>query len=118
MLSKQHRLTNSRDIERVARRGGSFFTKILGIKHLPNRLAVSRFAVVVGLKVHKKATKRNRSKRQIREALRKHLREVRPGFDVLVLARPEILEKKFQEIGATLLYALEGAGLLGKQGRS
>lgn len=111
MLPKQHRLTKSKDIEGVARRGGSFFTKILGIKYLPNRRTASRFVVVVGLKVHKKATKRNRSKRQIREVLRKHLGEIRSGFDVLVLVRPEILEKSFQEIEKALLYALDGVGL-------
>ncbi len=112
MLPRPYRLTKSKDIELVARRGRSFFTKILGIKYLPNRFTVTRFAIVVGLKVHKKAVKRNRPKRQLREALRKHLAEIRPGHDVLVLARPEILEKKFKEIEGALLCACKGAGLL------
>ena len=112
MLSKEFRLNKNIDIERTANRGRSFFARTLGIKYSPNRLQASRFTVVVGLKVHKKSSKRNRPKRQLREILRKHLSEIKKGFDVVIVARKEILDKKFQEIEKDLLYCFQKTQLL------
>lgn len=73
------------------------------MKMRENGLPHSRFGVVVGLKVHKKATKRNLVKRRVREVLRKHLKSIVPGRDVMIMANPKALEADFKDIEAQLL---------------
>ena len=53
---------------------------------LPNRGNVSRFAFIVSASVDKRATKRNRIKRVMREAVRGLLPRV-GHYDVVLLAR-------------------------------
>lgn len=112
MLKKEFRLRKSKEIERAAKGGRSIFVKDLGIKYLINNLPVSRFAVVVSLKVHKKATKRNKVKRQIREIVRLNLPKIKRGFDLLIIAKPLIVGKKYQEIEEEILEVLRRNNLL------
>ena len=77
-----------------------------------NHLPHSRFGVVVGLKVHKKAVKRNLVKRRIREILRKHLPEIKPGYDVMVLTQPKSVETEYAEMETQVLSCLKKLSLL------
>lgn len=74
-------------------------------------MATSRLAVVVGLKVSKKAVDRNRLKRQIRAILSKKLKTLRPGFDVLFLGRAKALGKGQAEIELHIDQVLKKAKL-------
>ncbi|MEA3272668.1 MAG: ribonuclease P protein component [Patescibacteria group bacterium] len=112
MLSKLHRLSKSKEIEKVYKNGKSFFSKTLGIKVLKNNLEHSRFAVVVGLKVSKKATKRNRVKRQLREILRLNLKKMKSGFDVMVITLPGVIDKKYDELEKELFSNFKKLDLL------
>ena len=77
------------------------------MKMRENGLPHSRFGVVVGLKVHKKATKRNLLKRRVREVLRKHLKSIVPGRDVMIMANPKALEADFTDLEAQVLSCLK-----------
>jgi len=112
MLKKEFRLRKSIEIERVAKCGRSIFLRNLGIKYLPNSLALSRFAIAVGLKIHKKAAKRNKVKRQIREIIRLNLDKIKPGFDVLVVPKPSVIDNSYREIEGEILELLKKASLL------
>ena len=72
-----------------------------------NALPHSRFGVVVGLKVHKRAVKRNLLRRRLREILRKHLKEIKPGYDVMVLTQPRALEADYAELETQVLSCLK-----------
>ncbi|OGL72880.1 ribonuclease P protein component [Candidatus Uhrbacteria bacterium RIFCSPHIGHO2_02_FULL_57_19] len=112
MLTRPHRLTATKDIEKVWKRGHYFSTPVFGLKILRTGAPVSRFAVVAGLQVHKRAVKRNLAKRRIREALRKHIMSIAPGFDSVITARAPIVGKSYAEIEETLVWALHKVGLL------
>lgn len=112
MLPRHQRLTASKDIEAVRKLGKSFSTPIFGLRVVRTGGPTTRFAVVAGLQVHKSAVKRNRPKRQVREALRKHAGRIPPGFDVVLSLRSGILGKQFSEIESTLLWALGKIGLI------
>jgi len=71
-----------------------------------NGLPHSRFGVVVGLKVHKKAVKRNLIRRRIREILRKHLAEIAPGKDVMIMVNSKALDADYAELEAQTLSCL------------
>lgn len=113
MLPSANRLTKKRDIERVFQKGRSTYVGGLGLRAAPNDLAPSRFTVVVSLKVSKKATKRNRLKRRLREIIRRELLpKVKGGHDGLMLTKKELLELSFDELKKLTIELFKKAGLM------
>jgi ribonuclease P protein component len=76
-----------------------------------------RIGVIGGSRVGN-AVQRNRAKRQIRACLDQALPQLRPGWDLLILARRPITQGKYSEIQAALHSLFQKAGLLveGRQG--
>lgn len=107
MLPKINRLTKSTEIQKILREGRGIkrSSLLLKIRELPT-LSPPRFAVVVGRKVSKKATIRNRIKRQIREALRHELGNIK-GVSCVVMALPGSAILGFRDIREALRLALK-----------
>ena len=105
MLSKKNRLAKDLDIKKVFARGRSFLNSGISLRFLPKAGAGdARFAVVVSTKVSKRATKRNRLKRLIREELKSHLKTF-PYGDYIISVRPtaeKLEEKKFLDLAAQI----------------
>ncbi|NQV90636.1 ribonuclease P protein component [Candidatus Uhrbacteria bacterium] len=112
MLPSEYRLRHEKDIKTLFARGKSVFGIWVGMKFRKNGLETSRFAVVVGTKVSKKAVVRNRLKRQVRAIIHDRLTVITPGYDVLLFMKKEILEKDFKEIEGQVLQSLKKAKLL------
>jgi ribonuclease P protein component len=106
------RLRHRKAIERVLREGRSWSTPLLKLISAPNDLGVTRVAVIAGRRALGKAVRRNRAKRLLREAARLHLHEIRPGWDLVLIARPDLPERKRQDAEAALCEALRRLGLL------
>lgn len=102
MLARRHRLVKEKDFEKIFKRGKSFYTKLLGIKILANELAANRFGIIVSSKISKKASARNRLKRQIRQAARELDQELRPGFDLVIMVLPGFLRQDYKTIKSEL----------------
>ncbi|MDO8667985.1 MAG: ribonuclease P protein component [bacterium] len=102
MLAKQHRLLKQKDFEKVFKRGKSFYTKLLGAKALTSELKFNRFGIVISTKISKKATERNRLKRQIRQAIRELNEELRSGLDLVVMALPGFLNQEYKTVKGEL----------------
>lgn len=77
-----------------------------------NALPHSRFGIVVGLKVSKRATERNLIKRRIREIIRKSLKKVKAGYDLMVMANPMALKTEPKELERQALDCLRKLHLL------
>jgi ribonuclease P protein component len=77
----------------------------------PNNLGLSRVGVTASRKVGS-AVKRNRAKRLLREAAR-HLypRFETKGWDVMLIARPKLVEAKEIEVERALASLLDRVGL-------
>lgn len=112
MLARINRLTRDKDFENVFRRGLSFDKKIIFLKITKNSLGLSRFGFVVSQKISKKAVQRNKIKRRMREIVRLKLKEIKPGFDVVITAKPDIMGKSYQEIRETMEQILQKSHLL------
>lgn len=112
MLSKDHRLRHETDIAKVLKSKAGAFDNACGVKVKKNDLAVSRFAVVVGTKVSKKAVDRNRIRRQYREIIRSMMSAIKPGFDVILLTAKPSLELDYHQKEAKLRSTLHRAKLL------
>ena len=115
MLAFKNRLVKKRDIERVQRYGQAYFSGSVVLKILKNDLRQMRIGFVVGTRVSKKATERNRIKRQLREFFRPAMTTSRKYLDILVLVKQQKEEKvKKEKLIQDVQNTLEKAKLLTK----
>jgi ribonuclease P protein component len=105
MLPKQYRLTQSRDFARARRYGRSAGSHLMALYALPTRTPELRIGFSVSKKVGK-AVIRNRVKRLMREAVRHQLSRIRPGQDLVFIARPASAGAPYGEIAETIGYLL------------
>jgi ribonuclease P protein component len=109
-VNRNFRLASSADFKRVRRFGKSFAHPLVVLIALPNQLEQSRFAVAAGRSVGN-AVERNRAKRLIRAALQTLIPSIKPGWDIVCLARHPLPKVKCQEVQSALTYLLKRAHL-------
>jgi ribonuclease P protein component len=92
-VNKRYRLSRSRDFDTVYRHGRSVSTRFLTLYWFPREADGDepRLGVAVP-KSGGTAVVRNRLKRQLREAWRTRLDQVRPACDYVIVARPGLAE--------------------------
>jgi ribonuclease P protein component len=96
-MNRKYRLTSSTDFKRVRRTGKSYAHPFLVLVAAPNEFEHSRFGFTAGRSIGG-AVQRNRAKRRMRAALQSHLKRIQPGWDTILIARPEILEAPWQQL--------------------
>lgn len=114
MLQKENRLARKDDFGRIHKRGKFYGDSFLAIRVLANSLEVTRVGFLVGLKISKKAVVRNKIRRRLREIFRLLIKDgkLKKGFDIVVLVRPEIVDKNYGEIRLSLEGILKKANLI------
>lgn len=129
MLQKENRLLKTRDFNLLMKHGrwinGQFLIlKLLNLskieRYFPKKEDPEKFkkqlriAITLGLKVSKKAVKRNRIKRQIREIIRLLIKveKLKVGYYLLLVAKPEILDRNYAEISQEVKILLSRANIL------
>lgn len=110
------RLSRSAEFERVYRHGRSTANRALVLYSFPNPTSQEPR---IGLSVSRKvggAVERNKVKRLLREAFAGVADELKPGHDIVVVARPSALELAEREglsgVSGALCELLGKAGLL------
>jgi ribonuclease P protein component len=112
MFSDKNRLRNDKDVERALKSKKSVFDAAAGVKYVANNKADSRITVVVGTKVSKNATDRNRVKRQYREIIRLLLPSLKPGYDMILLVSKPALALDYEQKRDRLTKVFKKSGLL------
>lgn len=107
MLSKAHRINKRNDFDGIFRRGGVSQNSFLAIRFLPNQNKFSRFGLVISVKAAKKAVSRNRLRRRLNEILRLNLQKIRPGWDIVLIAKAKLAEADYSAIQMTLFDLLK-----------
>ena len=110
-MNRRFRLTRSANFERVRRFGKSYAHPLVVLIALPNQAERSRFGVAAGRSVGN-AVRRNRAKRLLRSALQQQLPVIKPGWDVVLIARHRMTGATFQQTVTALASLLGRAKLL------
>jgi ribonuclease P protein component len=95
VMRKEQHLTNSDQYTLVYNEGSTQADRLLVLKSRPNQLEFARYGFSVSKRVGK-AVVRNRVKRVLREILR--LTELKPGWDIILIARSPSAQGDYQKI--------------------
>ena len=117
---RRGRLTRSAEFDRVYRQGRSFANRHLAVYAFPRPdEEATRLGLSVGRKVGG-AVERNRVKRLLREAFATRRDAITGAHDVVIVARPDVLELAEREgvegVTATLDELLVRAGVVASEG--
>ncbi|MBQ4105904.1 MAG: ribonuclease P protein component [Clostridia bacterium] len=104
-------LKENREFRRAYTRGRSYVSSDLVTYIIKNNTNNLRIGITTGKKIGK-ATKRNRCKRIIRAAYSELYESIRPGFDLVFVARVKTPYRKSKDILRSMRKHLKDAGLL------
>ena len=110
MLDKNRRINRGKEYGYLYKNGRRITGKYLIIFVKENNLENNRFGIVTSKKIGN-AVIRNRAKRQIREVIRKNLQLIRPGSNIIIVARFNIKEVDFDLIEKDYLKIMKKASL-------
>ena len=99
-MDKTHTLKKNYEFRRMYRQGASAVGGCMVVYCRKNRSKTRRLGVTVSTKIGK-AVQRNRARRRLREVYRLHGDVLRPGYDVVLVARGRTLTASWGEMNAT-----------------
>jgi ribonuclease P protein component len=104
-------LTRLQEFAAIQQHGTVRSSSLITARFLRTNLETTRFGLATGRRIGG-AVVRNRVRRRIREGLRELAASFRPGWDVLIIARPPILDADHRSLVGALRKTLERAGVL------
>jgi len=113
MLASKYRLPLRTELNRIRQEGKLVQGKLFSFQMcLTKSIQPSRFGFIISSKIDKKAVRRNRAKRLLSEAIAKLNPQLRPGYEVVVLAKKKIIEADYQAIEKEFIELLKRAGIV------
>lgn len=107
MLKKENRIQQKKDFERIKRNGTRIDTPLFGLLWLKENNEEKKMGMVVSKRISKKAVERNKIRRLLAEATRKHLRDIPVGFCGVILAKGRLLGLKYRIVENELIACLK-----------
>ena len=107
-------LSRPQDFAAIQEKGAIRSHPLLAARVLRTDLGTTRFGLATGRALGP-AVVRNRVRRRLRVEIRSLLPSLRPGWDVLVIARPAIVGADQRTLGAALGRLLARSGVLAEQ---
>lgn len=109
-MERRVRLRSAKDVRQVYEEGRTWAHPMLVLTARPNGLGSSRVGVVAGRRIGS-AVFRNRAKRLMREAARRLYPQMAVGWDIVLTARPAILDAQEPQVEEALALLLQQARL-------
>lgn len=113
-LEKIVSLTRNHDFRRAYARGKSYVSPVVVLYVLKNRQKILRVGITTSKKTGN-AVQRSRSRRVIREAYRQLAQQVKPGYDLVFVARGRTCHVKSTEVQRHMEKQLRAAGLMAEK---
>jgi ribonuclease P protein component len=98
-------LRDKRDFDRLYKKGAKIHGKYLVVIFAKNGKGYGRRAFLASKKVGK-AVARNRARRLMKESYRTFSKRLKPGYDILFIARNTIVDKACPEVAKTMKASL------------
>ena len=111
MLARKFRLAGGLATKNVLKRGKLVRGGPVSLRICRNGLAQNRFGFVVSRRVSKQATERNLLKRRAREIVRKKLRILKPGHDVIFIFNESAPKLAWRGLEDEFVKILKSSGL-------
>ena len=108
-LKRDKSLKRNSDFRRLYSKGKSAVNSHLVVYSMPDSDGLSKVGFTVSAKLGK-AVARNRIRRRLREIYR--LNSIKPGYDIIVVARSKCVDAEYHEIESAYLDALSKLNLL------
>jgi len=109
-VRRRYRLRSRERFQEVRRKGRSAKHPLAILVYLRNDLPHSRFGFTASRRVGN-AVQRNRARRLLRESVRLQLETIEPGWDLVFIARPAIVNKSFRQVDEACKRLLKKARL-------
>lgn len=103
-------LKNYRDFQNVYKKGISYANKYLVMYILENRTDINRVGISVSKKVGNSIV-RHRLTRLIRESVRLNVENIEKGYDIVIIARNNLVGKKYTETESAFLHLAKLHGI-------
>ena len=110
MMQRQFRLRRSADFERMRAEGRTWRHPLLTLSVAPNQLDHNRYGFIASRRLGG-AVVRNRTRRVLREIVRAASPALAPGFDIILIARDEIVRHPYSKIREALEVLFRRVGL-------
>lgn len=110
-MKRRFRLTRSKDFSRVRHTGKSYAHPLLVLIATPSDNPNLRVGIAAGKTVGG-AIRRNRAKRLLRAAIQPLLPRLSSGWDLILIARPGIIQTQTNEVQQVLEVLLQRAKLI------
>ena len=113
MISRNYTLGTRYYFDRAKEKGKTVREKHLAVNSFKRKDdKVSKYGFVISKKVSNLATQRNRIRRAMSEAARQNIAFVKPGYDIVFLAKSSVAKCSTDEIMAEVYKLLKVAKLL------
>ena len=98
-------LKKNKDFQYIYRKGKSYANKYLVMYVLENGTSQNRLGISVSKKVGNSIV-RHRVTRVIREVMRLHWKEIKSGYDIVIVARPSAKESDYGKFESAIFHLL------------
>ena len=100
-MQRYLRLCRPEDFQRLRRVGVTQPHRLMVLSYARNELMHNRYGFIVSKQLGK-AVKRNRVKRMLREVMRALDPQLKPGFDIVLIARHPLVEQPYDVMVRTV----------------